>query len=154
MVCKAWKHPGAWKLFQRDSIFLPAVTSQLCIMKGQWSFFTSYLLNALQRRKLGFGIRCGRRVQKTHLGRSSISSLELLYVCHSLAMLFQVVVLLVSEGPFEQNSFRFSGCAHWNGPEGSSKPTFAGRKRQLSGGPSAEPQDRAELLSTSASHNA
>lgn len=52
-----------------------------------------------------FGIRCGRRVQKTHSGRSSISSLELLHVCHSLAMLFQVVVWLVSDGPFEQNPF-------------------------------------------------
>lgn len=73
-------------------------------VKFLYKLFAKYFTEEKTRLQ-PFGIRCGRRVQKTHLGRSSISSLELLHVCHSPAMLFQVVVLLVSEGPFEQNPF-------------------------------------------------
>lgn len=121
-------------------------------MKGQWSFFTSYLLNALQRTKLGWNTleSDAEGGFKKHLGRSNISSEELLvHVCHSLTMMLQNVAWfgwVLQVLPNKILLYRFAGCAHWNGPESYSKPTFATEgKGQPSGCPSAGQQNRAEL---------
>lgn len=93
---------------------------------------------------------------KKHLGRSNISSVELLlHVCHSLAMLLQNDVWFGLVMQVRSNKIllhRFVGCAHWNGPESYFKPTFAAEGK---GNPVGVPRlgSRTEQSFTTASQN-
>lgn len=101
-----------------------------------------------------FGIRCGRRVQKT-LGqvkhffrRTSTTRLSLPTKCCS-RLLFGLVLQVL---PNKILLYRLAGCAHWNGPESYSKPTFAAEGK---GNPVGVPRlgSRTEQSFTSAPQN-
>lgn len=93
---------------------------------------------------------------KKHLGRSNISSVELLlHVCHSLATLLQTDVWFGLVLQVRSNKillYRFAGCALWNGPESYFKPTFAAEGK---GNPVGVPRlgSRTEQSFTNASQN-
>lgn len=85
----------------------------------------------MQRTKLGWDTLESDAEEgfRKRLGRSSVSSVEpLLHACHSLAELLLTVVwfgLVLQVLSNKILLYRFAGCAHWNGPESYSKPTFA-----------------------------